>query len=152
LSLPLALTLALTLPLARLTLALLARVREVPARVLQSGRRPGEVAIDVHVAIRALECVTEPIESFPRGIVLTLGDALGGITERRPRRPACLACSRLQLREFGCQCPSLLRGHLVQRFAEALQVFCGLLGITVLVRVLLAGRGARQRAAQRTER
>jgi hypothetical protein len=84
------------LTLAGLPLTLLARVCEVASRVLESGCRSGEIAIDIHIAVSTFEGFGEALECLPSGVVLTLSQALGGVTQRRSCCTARLTCCRLE--------------------------------------------------------
>ena len=138
--------------LALLALPLLARVREVAPGILELGRGPGEVAIQIDVSLRALDRLTEPIEGLACRGVVALSEALGGVPQGRAGRAARLACGGLQLGQRGGKRLALGRREVIELAAELLQVLGGLLRIAVLVGVRLASGGARQGPAEGGER
>ena len=92
-------------------LALLARVREVPTRLLEPRRRGREVAVDVDVLVRGLECLTQAVEGFLRGRVVAVGEALDRVAERLARGTRRLARLRLELGQLRGEVPLLLVAH-----------------------------------------
>ena len=152
LCLALALTLALALALLPLTGRLPARVREVATGILQSGRRSCQVACRGDATISAGQRLTQPVERLTSPCGVALRQALGGLTQRRPGGSVRLRCRRLEGGQLAGELALLLGRQPVELVAEVLEVVVRLLRIPVRVRLGLAGRGARQRPAERGQR
>ena len=133
-------------------LALLARVREVPARLLKTRRRGREVTVDVDVLVRGLERLTQAVEGFLRGPVVAAGQALDRVAQRLARGTRRLARLRLELGQLRGEIPLLLVAHAGEVVAGLMQILARLRWVTVRVLLRVARGGARERSRQRRER
>jgi hypothetical protein len=156
LTLPLPLTLPLTLALLPLTLALLplalallpltlallplAGVGKFALDVLQRCGCPGQIAVGRDPLAGTLERFAEPTECLLRARRVALGEALGRVAQRGRRCPVRLRGRGAHLCELPGEIAELRLGHSVELVAELLEVLTGRLRIAIRVRVGLAGR------------
>ena len=100
----------------------------------------------------AFERFTEPAEGVPRPGAVALGEALGGVAERRCRGAVRLRGRRAELRQLPGELAPLLLGHPVELLGELVEVLTRLFRIAVRVRIGLPGGRPRQRSAERGHR
>jgi hypothetical protein len=138
LALPLLALPLLALPLLAGLVALLAlatRVREVAPGVLQVRGRRGQVAVDLDLRAGGIERFAEAVQCRAGAGRVALREARGGVAERLPRGAVRLAGLALELGEPPSELVPLGLRHVVQPFAEVLEVVPRLLRVAARVRL-----------------